>query len=100
MFKVSYLLPTLFFLACSNTLILVREKPKPNNPRSTVGEELQRMDYLLMKLKRQRFYNNKHEIMHLLHQLSGEGLNNKINPGILESVYSTKVNNMIDYQAA
>lgn len=55
------------------------------------------MEHLLMKLKRQRFYNNKHEIMHLLHQLSGEGLNNKINPGILESVYSTKVNNMIDY---
>jgi len=49
-----------------------------------------------MKFKRNRIYAKKNEMLHLLLQLSGEGDKAK-NSGIIETVFSNKINNRIDY---
>ncbi|CDW82197.1 gamma-tubulin complex [Stylonychia lemnae] len=77
----------------------VTSKPKPNNPRSSIGEEAQRFENLFQKFKKNRTLNKSTEMLHLLLQLSGEGANNsKSSGGVLESVFNNKIINKIDYQ--
>lgn len=71
------------------------------NPRSTIGEEVQKFENLFQRFKRNRILTKHNEILHVLLQLSGEGSNPNASGGgqVLESVFNNKIVNKIDYQA-